>query len=79
MRNLGIRFFCYTLDFHERGIFGAKKVSSVVSATIAGTTFIYHYDLEKQGGCGVVAHESHMSQLSDCYENEAIYQISLLF
>ena len=24
----------------------------------------YHYDLEKQGGCGVMAHERHESNLS---------------
>ena len=45
----------------------------------------YYYDLEKQGGYSVVAHEgypgyeSHVSQLSDCYQNGAFSQISLLF
>ena len=33
--------------------------------------FIYHKDLKKRGGCGVVAHErleSHVSLKGDCYQ-----------
>ena len=52
-------------------------------------SFLPLKDLEKQEGCSVVAHErltdskfeslSHLSQLSDCYQNEAVSRVSLLF
>ena len=49
---------------------------------ISSSILFYHWDLEKQGERWVVAlerNECNVSQLSDCYQNGAFSQISLLF